>query len=308
MKRMLKMTAIGFCCLFISFNTSACTPAKSEETDSTSTHVIILGFDGWGASSFEDAEMPFLKSQLSHSAWTLKKRSILPTSSACNWASMFKGAGPEAHGFIDWNTRVPAFDVTYTDENGNFPSIFSIYRKAHPDDEMAYLYQWDGMKFIVNTKDFNYTKTFNATEEGSVQMMDAAISYIKDKKPQLAAFIWDYPDAIGHTAGWYSEAYMSELKNADSIIEKVVQACDEAGILDNTLIIVTSDHGGHQKTHGKPLMSDLETPFILFGPGIKPQEITYPLMQYDVAAIIADYLYLELPLGWRGITPKGLFE
>jgi predicted AlkP superfamily pyrophosphatase or phosphodiesterase len=272
------------------------------------THVIILGFDGWGSSSFENAEMPFLKKMAAKSAWTLKKRSILPSSSACNWATMFKGAGPEAHGYIDWDSRKPAFNITFSDEKGLFPSFFSIYREAFPDHEMGYLYQWEGMKYLFDLTDFNYTQKFEISAAGSADMTDAAVSYIQEKKPAIAAFFWDYPDKTGHSIGWYTNDYMTELTYLDTIIESIVDACDKAGIIDDTLFIITSDHGGHNKTHGLAVISDLETPFFMFGRGVKPGDITGPLMQYDVAAILADYFHLGHPKGWRGSSPEGIFE
>ena len=284
----------------------SCVTSKAETVPDTD-HIIIIAFDGWGASSFEDANMPFLKGKIPESAWTLHKRSILPSSSACNWASMFKGAGPEAHGYIAWDTRQPAFSITYADEKGNFPSFFSIYRKVFPGCEMGYLYQWEGMKYIFDMDDFDYVKAFEVTVTGSNQMKDAAVSYIIEKKPAVAAFIWDYPDKIGHTIGWYTDDYMQELTHLDSIIEAIYNACITAGIIDNTLFVITSDHGGHEKTHGQSVLSDLETPFILFGKDVIPGEILDPLMQYDVAAILADYLNLEHPVAWRGVCPKGIY-
>lgn len=290
------------------FGFGACVPSSAETIEDNTDHVIILAFDGWGASSFEAAEMPFLKSMLPESAWTLHKRSILPTSSACNWASMFKGAGPEAHGYIDWDTSKPAFNITYADTKGNFPSLFSVYREAYPERETGYLYQWEGMRYLFDMEDFSYTQQFPLSEAGSDAMRDAAISYILEKKPSLAFFAWDYPDHTGHTTGWYTGAYMNELSHIDSIIEGIVNACKEAGIFDNTLFVITSDHGGHDKVHGQAVMSDLETPFMLFGKGVCPGEIQLPLMQYDVAAILADYLYLDQPVCWRGKTPQGIFK
>ena len=290
--------------LFICFE--ACAPSKAESMVDNTDHIIVLAFDGWGASSFEAAEMPFLKSMLSKSAWSLHKRSILPTSSACNWATMFKGAGPEAHGYIDWNTREPAFEATSTDEKGNFPSFFSIYREAFPEREIGYLYQWEGMKYIFDMDDFNYTEQFPISDLGCDEMRDAAVSYIYDKRPSLAVFVWVYPDHIGHSYGWYTDKYMNALNHMDSIIEDVVDSCKEVGIFDNTLFVITSDHGGHDKSHGQAVMTDLETPFIMFGKGVRPGEILSPLMQYDVAAILADYLCLDHPCSWRGMTPEGL--
>ena len=289
-----------------SFFISSCIPSRAEEIPETD-HILILAFDGWTSSSFDEADMPYLKSMVSQSAWTLHKRSILPTSSACNWATMFKGAGPEAHGYIAWDTQKPAFAVTSTDEKGNFPSFFSIYRKAFPNREMGYFYQWDGMKSLFDLDDFNCVEGFAVTDAGKEEMKEAAISYILQRKPSLAAFFWDYPDKTGHSSGWHSDAYLNELAYIDTVIESIVNACIEANILDRTLIIVTSDHGGHGKTHGEPLMVDLETPFFMFGSGVKPGEIQVALMQYDVASILADYVHLEHPEAWRGKTPESIF-
>jgi predicted AlkP superfamily phosphohydrolase/phosphomutase len=36
---------------------------------------------------------------MENGSYTLKMRSVLPSSSAVNWASMFMGAGPELHGY-----------------------------------------------------------------------------------------------------------------------------------------------------------------------------------------------------------------
>ena len=62
-------------------------------------HVVLIGLDGWGAYSVPKAEMPNLKKLMEEGAYTLKKRSVLPSSSAVNWASMYMGAGPELHGY-----------------------------------------------------------------------------------------------------------------------------------------------------------------------------------------------------------------
>ena len=58
-------------------------------------HVILIGLDGWGAYSVPKAtNIPNLQSLMRGGCYTLKKRSVLPSSSAVNWASMFMGAGP----------------------------------------------------------------------------------------------------------------------------------------------------------------------------------------------------------------------
>ena len=70
-------------------------------------HVVFIGLDGWGAYSLPKADMPNVKKLMEDGAYTLKKRSALPSSSAINWASMFMGAGPELHGYTEWGSKTP---------------------------------------------------------------------------------------------------------------------------------------------------------------------------------------------------------
>ena len=291
----------------LSIESCTASSASPESNSNFSRHVVLIGFDGWRSSSYEEAEMPFLKEKVSSGSFTLNKRSILPTSSACNWSSMFKGVGPEAHGYIAWNTQSPAFKPTDQNEKGDFPSIFSILKDKHPDSEIGYLYQWNGMKYLVNPKDITFQKAFAVSDKGSKELISAAKDLILNSKPTLAVFIWDFPDHIGHAQGWESDAYINYLSFLDSCIETIFSSCEKAGIINETLFIITSDHGGHGKTHGTVEMSDLETPLFIFGPNINKGPILSPVMQYDVAAIIADYLFLKHPSSWRGKTPESLF-
>ena len=64
-------------------------------------HVFYIGLDGWGSYSVENSEMTNVKQMMQEGSWTLKKRTVLPSSSAPNWAAMFMGVGPEIHGFYE---------------------------------------------------------------------------------------------------------------------------------------------------------------------------------------------------------------
>lgn len=70
-------------------------------------HVVYIGLDGWGAYSMEKADMPTVKGLMAKGCYTLQKRTVLPSSSAVNWASMFMGAGPELYGYTQWGSRTP---------------------------------------------------------------------------------------------------------------------------------------------------------------------------------------------------------
>ena len=70
-------------------------------------HVVFIGLDGWGAYSVPKADMPVVKSMMEHGCYTLQKRTVLPSSSAPNWASMFMGVPTELHGYTQWGSKTP---------------------------------------------------------------------------------------------------------------------------------------------------------------------------------------------------------
>ena len=69
---------------------------------------------------------------------------------------MFMGAGPELHGYTEWGSRTPELPSRVLNEHGIFPTVFSELRKAAPDAEMGVLYEWDGIKYLVDTLALNH--------------------------------------------------------------------------------------------------------------------------------------------------------
>jgi len=284
----------------------ACTPKKAEKA--RFDHVIVLGFDGLSGYSLENNDaMPNLRAMMADGAWTLRKRSILPTSSAANWASMFMGAGPDGTGYIEWNSQAPHFTPS---AEGGVPTVFRVLRDHRPDAEISAFWQWNGIKFCVDSTALSTSAKFDGSVEGTDAMGDFAVKYIKEEKPVLAAFAWDYPDHTGHASGWGSPEYYEVLEQLDKIVGKVRAAIEEAGIADSTLLLVTADHGGHDKGHGQPLDIDLFCPFVAIGPGVAAgHELTVPMYQYDIAATIADALGVkDFPASWRGLPILDLYE
>lgn len=265
-------------------------------------HVIVVGFDGWGAYSVPKAEMPNLAELMDRGAWTLKKRSVLPSSSAINWASMFMGVGTEGHGYTQWGSKTPEIPSIALSENGIFPTVFTITRQQRPDAEIGVLYEWDGIKHLIDTLAVSHHAQVSPTAEGSSKpITDAFVDYIRQSKPTLALVSYDNPDAVGHRIGHDTPEYYAMLRELDGHLGRIVGALKDAGIYDQTVVIVTSDHGGIEKGHGGKTLAEMETPFVIAGPGVKRVgEFKSAMMQYDVAATIARLLKLKQPQPWVG--------
>ena len=268
-------------------------------------HVFFIGLDGWGAYSVDESGMVNVKNLMENGSYTLKKRTVLPSHSAANWASMWMGVGPEVHGFYECCSRTPDLEPRMTPKNGIFPTVFQLLRDKEPEAEIGCLYEWDGIKYLIDTLSVNCYR-----QVAHDDICHEAINYIKEKKPRLAAFIYDEPDHVGHSAGHDTPEYYEVLVRLDNWIGEIVQAIEEAGIMDKSVIMITSDHGGIGHGHGGRTMEEMETPWIIYGKGIKKDYCFDDLsvMQYDVASTMAALLGLEQPQPWFGRHLTQIFE
>ena len=269
-------------------------------------HVILIGLDGWGAYSIPKADMPTVKSFMESGTYTLESRSVLPSSSAVNWASMVMGAGPEIHGFTNWGSQKPDLPSRVLNQYGLFPTIFSLLREQKPDVETGYIYEWEGMAYLVEQKAINYSKH---TQGGHQITADSATKYILDQKPDFLMIAFDEPDGTGHSSGHDTPAYYAKLKELDGHIAQIVAAVKKAGIYEKTIFILTADHGGINKGHGGKTMQEMQIPFIISGPQVKNgHHITSSVMQFDTAATLAYIFGVTPPQVWIGRPVKEAFK
>ena len=106
---------------------AGCSPREAVKTNRVG-HVFLIGLDGWGAYSVGKSDMVNVKNLMENGSYTLKKRTVLPSHSAANWASMWMGVGPEVHGFYECCSRTPDLEPRMTPENGIFPTVFQLLR------------------------------------------------------------------------------------------------------------------------------------------------------------------------------------
>ena len=305
MNRQSFLSIIATVVLLFAFATSSNAKGKDK-----AKHVVLIGLDGWGAYSLPKADMPNVKKLMEDGAYTLKKRSALPSSSAINWASMFMGAGPELHGYTEWGSKTPELTSRELNKNGIFPTVFQLLRDERPQAEIGCIYEWEGIKYLVDTLSLSYHQQSPDCNKYPERLSEMAASYIKEKQPALFAICFDGPDHTGHTEGHDTPAYYTKLQELDKYVGRIVQAVKDAGMEKETIFIVTSDHGGIKKGHGGKTMQEMETPFIISGKNIKSglRFDDLSMMQYDVASTIAHIFNLEQPQVWIGRPMKTVFK
>lgn len=279
--------------------------ARKKSQKPLAEHVVFIGLDGWGSNQVKDDLdlMPTVKSLMDDGCYTFTKRSVMPSASAINWASIFMGVPTEMHCYNAWNSAKPVIPAYSVQENGMPVTIYTLLKQQRPDAVSGCVYDWDGIGYVCDTAAMTFHKLFPGVENYAniEKYTEAAVSDIKSQKPAFYTFYIGNVDHTGHAYGWESKEYDECLKHADNAIAMIVNALKDAGIYDDTIIIVTSDHGGKGHGHGNLTLEELETPFVICGKNISNKgQFERFMMQYDVPATIAYALGLQIPEDWRG--------
>ncbi len=112
-------------------------------------------------------------------------------------------------------------------------------------------------------------------------------------------------------ASYLSDRYDGSVREADIALESFFAYLDEHDILENTVVVITSDHGEEFLEHGRIGHEEsvyrelLQVPLIIRAPGIVPAVIEDPVELVDVVPTLLDLLGAELPpdLDGRSLAP-----
>ena len=236
-----------FCLVVFACALASCSSTK-QQLPSKAKHVVMVGIDGWAAHELDQAhDIPNIRALMANGSYTLHKRSVLPSASAINWASMFMGAPTELHGYTKWNSKVPEIPAFVQNNHNIFPTIYSIIREQQPDAETGCTFDWDGIKYVIDTLAINHWEYIPDSYSDINKNCSIAEDYIKRYKPFFYTAYFGTLDETAHEFGWYTPEYYNKLAEIDKAIGRLIQAMKDAGIYDDAVFIVSSDHGGIDK-------------------------------------------------------------
>ena len=287
------------------FSLWSCVSEKNQK-DAKVKHVVVIGFDGLSPDGLEKATTPTFDKIIKEGAYSFHARAVLPTSSSTNWASMIMGAGPEQHGITSnsWEKSNFVLPTVVQNEDFLFPTIFSLVNKQMENAEIGAIYHWNGFGRLFEKSAVDYD-VIGKTED---ETADLASKYIENKKPTFTFIHFDHVDHAGHEFGHGTKEYYKSVEKADKLLEQVFNAIEKVGIADETVVIISADHGGVGLGHGGESLAEIEIPFIIWGKSVKKNhKLTYPVYQYDNAATVAFALGLKIPNAWIGKPVKNAF-
>jgi len=101
-----------------------------------------------------------------------------------------------------------------------------------------------------------------------------------------------------------SHDYLAQAAFVDRLLKTVLDA-----LPTDSLTLIHSDHGGHDRNHGTDLAEDMTIPWVIAGPGIRQgYTLTGPVSLLDTAPTLARLLGLSPHHAWEGRCVEEAFE
>lgn len=255
-----------------------------------SKKVILISVDGMRPDGFMSCKNPYIETMMKEGSYTLTAKTVLPSVTLPCHMSLFHSVPPERHG-ITTNTYMPMVRPL----NGLFEQLSQVGKK-----KCAFYYGWEPIRDVA--RPLSCTKTeyihalgYDATDD---YLTDRALEFIGKAKPDFVfLYMVETDEKGGHKAGWMSETYLEVIANAVKNIQRVREACG-----DEYTIIITADHGGHDRTHGTARPEDTTIPMFFFGEDFEAGKDLGEISILDITPTICDVMEVDKAMEWEGTS------
>lgn len=268
------------------------TPTIAPTPLPKSDRVLIVSFDGLRPDAIAQANMVNVLALMQSGAYSLGAQTIFPGTTLPAHASMLVGTCPAKH-IARWNEYVP--------KNG-YAIGTDIFDLAHAA----------GMRTVMVVGKQKLRQVTEPASTDFFQFVDATDKIVDQYRIEQLAIqqislgfslmFVHFPggDLAGHEYGWMSRRQMEAYANDDESLGYILESLKSHGMYAGTLIIISSDHGGHDTTHGSFVPEDMTIPWVVGGPGVLPIQLTTQVHTMDTAATAAFALGLPIPPEWDG--------
>lgn len=249
--------------------------------------VILISIDGMRPDGFLQCGNPFTEEMMKRGSYTLNARSMEPSVTLPCHMSIFHSVPPARHG-ITTNLYMPMVRPL----NGLFEQI------KNAGGTSAMFYGWEPLRDVArpgSLKHAEYVWAY-AKEHTDRILTERAIEHIRDQKPDFVfLYMVETDEKGGHDSGWMTETYLRYVHDAIENVKLVLEAAGE-----EYAVIVTADHGGHDRSHGSDLPEDMTIPMFFMGAPFVPGKELEGLILLDLAPTVADLMGVPTEREWEG--------
>ena len=249
--------------------------------------ILLIVMDGMRPDSLEGISRA--ERFIGESAGSLAAKTVYPPVTLPAHVSLIYGVKPDLHG-VNTNVFTPMpvqldglFDVLfYSDKHCAFMNSW---------DEFRDLYHPGNIKHHYLTQDYEYDKYYLLDR----MVKDETIRYLATRNPDFVFTYFGWTDIAGHRKGWMSEEYIEAVRSSWDLAGEIIDTLD-----DEWTVIVTADHGGHERDHHMDIPEDMNIPLFFRGKDFRPGTEIDDLSILDIAPTVAKLLGAAIPEEWEG--------
>lgn len=262
-------------------------PRSNAQSRAPVDAVVVVSIDGLRPDvitpSTKSLHRLYLQGASAKVARTINKSATLPSH-----ASMVSGVDSSEHG-LDFNAYKPDH------ANINRATMFSV---AHGAGYPTYMFVGKAkLKHLLAKPTDAQLKIAGMNCK---RVVKEATPQLQKLKRGLLFMHFADPDSAGHRVGWMTDNYVSAVHAADACLQQVMETIEESGRMSRTLLVVTSDHGGHGRSHGTRMEVDQRIPWFAWGGSARRGRTDRSVHTTDTAATVIAALGLTVPANMRG--------
>ncbi len=255
--------------------------------------VLLIGIDGLRPDALQKASTPAIDALIADGASSFDAQAGMHTVSGPSWSNILTGVWEDKHGVVDNTFKGADYD--------RHPSIFNKLEELAPGLSTKSAVSWDGIQNNIITK-ADKRWYFPYFENGDVDVAKTSIDLLRNDDVDLMFTYFCNVDEAGHRHGFSPDVpeYLREIQTVDYHIGNIMNALISRSsyVVENWLVIVTSDHGGKGTGHGGQSPEEKTIPYIMWGDSVKRGNISPIPLQVDVVPTILKHLMVKAPDSW----------
>ena len=247
---------------------------------------ILISIDGMRPDGVMQCENPYVEELMKMSSYTMNARTVFPSVTLPCHMSMFHSVPVERHGITTNRYTPPVRPI-----NGLFEQIKAAGKIS------TMFFGWEPLRDISRPGSLMVADYQNWSSAENVDriLTNKALACIDELHPDFVFLYMVDTDGYGHDNGWMSDSYIRCIYNAFDDIKRVIE---HAG--DEYTVIVATDHGGHDRTHGTDMEEDMIIPLFFYGKEFEHGRILNDVSILDIAPTIADIMGILPDEEWEG--------
>ena len=253
-----------------------------------SEKVLLVLVDGMRPDSLDVCGHPFIETMRREGSSTYTARTVMPSVTLPCHMSLFHSVPPERHGILT-NTYVPLVRPL----NGLCEQL-QLAKKTS-----GFFYNWEQLRDLARPGSiacgYFASGKVHGYDKANELVTDEAVRFVQRMQPDFVFVYLGFVDEAGHAFGWMSEEYIRSVYASWDCIERIA-----ASLPEEYTLIVTADHGGHDRSHGSDLPEDMTIPIFIKGKAFAPGSELANATIMDIAPTITKLVGAEPADEWEG--------